>query len=302
MKKWLKEQLELFKDYWNRTSIFIIFVDLFLPLISTTIAVISAIYNHPTILVALLILVLAAHIFYAAKVNREYIRFDNLYLNDEVSLLNDITNIIQLRRLKNQGICNNVNVKDLNIYYNIKETSNPEEGKMDVKWVVNCKPTKKNSLIAYHILFSKERTENEPKLSAWVTLFGGKIVEGVFKKEKDNVVNHYSLTFNGITLGESQFELTILVNDYYKHIWNQYETFSINPMLWGKSVENLKMELTFESDKVADRQINAYTVNPKNLNRESRKSGSCTLVDGVLKFEHSENNISDFCLIVVDKQ
>lgn len=125
------------------------------------------------------------------------------------------------------------------------------------------------------------------------------------KSYDNNLLNHFKVVFkNGAMPRNTDFNVTIELNDYYTFLWNNCEVIIVNAALWGDTVERTKINLTFDEEKIADTFISTYIVSQTNFQRQLVKEAVCTKNNSgkyEYQFDYNKKTSDAFFLIKIPK-
>lgn len=271
-----EQEIERLKEYFQNTP-FIIFLLSCLPPISSLISIIwSLISKNPFfIFIAVLCILVYFIIEYIDKKNN-YINLKSLYLDNDTYLINTITSIIETKKLKQNSNINHVNVDELKCIYKVSKANIdfPQQSKLDVEWVISGNTLDKE-LYNYNIIYTKDKVIkcSNPKVKIKEIK---EEYDAVVSIQNNNLLNHFEVAFkNGSLPRNSQFVMSIELNDYYKFLWNDCEILIINTFLWGDKIQKVNINLTFEDSKIANSIISVYKVSSINFQRKLVNQAPC---------------------------
>lgn len=305
--KYFEREKELLIDYFKSTPTLLIIFDLFAPSLSAVGTIYGYINsNTPFLLIALILIVL----FFLTKIyriRRNYVSIKNLYLDEDTLLSDLIACMTETRKLKENEKINKVNVKELDIHFQINETdpNNPIQSDMDVTWKLSCK-TFDSELLNYHLLCTRSESKREFNPQVQVKEFTGTYPATVTNLS-NGLFNHISVCFrNGKIQSHSEFELELVLKEYYRFMWNDCEVLYVNAALFGNSVEKIKATILFKGSRIANKNISVYEVDPNNFSRKLVQQSPCqACVNGTdyeYCFEYNKKSSNKSFIIAIPKE
>ena len=294
---------ELLREYFKITPILLIILDLGFPIFSFWGSIYGFLNENTGVLLFFILAITAFFTIKIYRIKRTHVNLRNLYLNNDTFLSHMIMNITEVKRLREKEKINNVKVISLDVHFNIinSPNNNNKESDMDVLWNVRCK-TLNNELLNYHILCSKSDSRRKYNPIIEVKEFDKNYVANVNNMSND-LFNHLSVVFiNGRLQKNTDFSVKIDLRNYYKFMWTDCEVLFINTSMFGTTIENLNLKLTFKDARIKDKNISVYEVDKNNFNRILIQQSTCQINNGVYEYSFNSNKASDkFFLIAIPK-
>lgn len=297
-------------EYIKSTPFLLIIVEVIVPTVSLSATIMATICgyieNNVSILLLAFIIIVLCFSLIVYRIKRNYINLKSLYLNEDTFLAHMITNITEVRRLKEKEKINNVSVKTLDMNFQINEPGSHDsvQSEMGIIWKIHCKNLNKE-LINYHFLCSKSESKKkfDPKIE--VKEFN-ETYPATLTNCSNGLYNHIALSFKNGNLPEySDFELKIELNNYYRFMWNDCEVLFINAAMFGNSVEKINVKIIFKDSRVANKNISVYEVNNNNFSRVLIQQSSCQLCsnqrDYEYLFQYTKKSSNKFFIIAIPK-
>ena len=304
--KCFEREKELLIDYFKTTPVILIIFDLIAPILSTIGTIYGYIDSNTPILLATFVLVVLFFLIKIHRIKKTCINIKSLYLDEDTFLSHMITNITEVRRFKEKDKINDVNVEkiDMNFQINEPNPNNSVQSDMDVTWKIHCK-TLENELLNYHLLCSKSESKRGFNPQIKIREFTG-TYSATITNLSNGLINHISLSFrNGKLLSHSDFELEIILEKYYRFMWNDCEVLLINAAMFGNSVEKIRATILFKDSRIANKNISVYEVNPNNFSRllvQQSPCQPCTNGTGYIYcFEYNKKSSNKFFIIAIPK-
>ena len=299
-----EKEKELFVDYWKSTSLLLKIIDVILPLLSLIGSVYGYIHGNTLFLLSVIIAVVAFFVIIIYRMKRNYINIKNLYLDEETFLSSMIRNITEVQRLKKKDNINNVNVKSLDINYEIYSSSNNSiQSDMNVTWKIHCKAVDRD-LLNYHLVCSKSESMRDFNPTIDIREFNENY-SAIYANHSNGLFNHISLNFKkGKLYANSEFEVTMKLYNYYRFMWNDCEVLILNASMYGNSVEKITASIIFKDSRIANRIISVYEVKQNNFKRILIQQNSCQLDNGSdykYSFEYDKKTADKVFIFVIPK-
>lgn len=273
--KFFRNRLQATTNYFKNTPTFILFQTIFKIICSVVLALgymLSEIQQNPYILIYILMIVICLLVIYLFYIERNSIRINDLYLEKDAFLINIITNILEVKRIKTSENINPVEVSELVVNYNIGEP-NVKDGistsDLNMEWRITGVTSNNQVLEKYDMIYCKSDTKRIPFPKVKVKKFNGREQEVVISENNTGLLNHFCANLaNANISGNTNFNINIKLSNYYNFIWNECEVFVVNPNIYGKSVNQLKVNLCFPISQVMKTNISVYEINQTNLKRK----------------------------------
>lgn len=267
LKRVWDKQKEITINYLKNTPIYISAKNFIIPIILIIGGAWSFISQSPYVLIYFLLVIVAILAVSVYYMSSHYVDIKKLYFEEDISLIDILTHIEEVKRLKKTKDINHVNVSQLTVNFFINKTDNADQSDLDVTWDVDCVVVDKE-ICDYHMIYSK--SDSKRKASPIVTInSGNKKYNPNISETNTGIYNYFLAALKpGKLKVNTYFHVTIQLNNYFRFVWKDFEALMVNTNLYGKSVDKLDIALSFNDERISKTIISIYEVNPDNLQKK----------------------------------
>lgn len=186
----------------------------------------------------------------------------------------------------------------MTVNFSINKTNEPAQSDLNVTWNVDCIVVDKE-ISDYYMVYSKSDSKRKANPIATIKSENEDYVANI--KEMNTGI--YNCFLAGLQPGKlpvnRYFHATIELNNYYRFVWEDYDTLMVNTNLYGKSVDKIDIVLTCDDIRISNAIISIYEVNPDNLHKKFIQYLKYTNENGIHTFSFSSNKIKPKCLYLI---
>lgn len=273
LKNYLINQIKLTIDYLKNTPIFLVIssVTSITSIISAAISTLfSILLDNPYILIYVLLFIVIIQFITNFYISTHSVNINQLYLDKETFLLDVLTNIMEVNRIKNTEDINHVKVENLTVTCTIDNPTkiSPLESNLNIEWKASC-IVLDQKIYDYHMIYSKSDSKRKANPKVTITSNDSEKYEAIITEMNTGIYNRFWAKLEpGVLPVDTEFDVTIKLENYFRFIWSDYETLMVNTNLYGTCIEEVNIILIFENDMIANTNITIYEIDQITLKRK----------------------------------